>query len=319
MTPREWEVLALVSEGLTNGEIATRLGISESGARFHVSEILSKLGFESRSDAAAWWRTRQGRWSMLPHFTWLATIREAAAAVAVPKIATVLAVPVLIAGAAAAGYGTFHALDSRAGPEPLRVNGAVTSDACASIVTRQCVNEGEDFSTLEEAVAMASFEPSLPTYVPDGFEPVSIRHSRPEFFYTAVESGEFEKGCPRCDPRMSHNDQIGVYFRDAKGTQLVVLQGFPAYMPSHGNAPPGKSGTVRVGESEAVWVEGVPVSGRWDEPQLSLYLELGNVGTGWARLPDGSVMTGSPMSYSITSDDLSLEELVRIAESVSIN
>jgi DNA-binding CsgD family transcriptional regulator len=54
LTPREWEVLALVKEGLTNPQIAQRLGISESGARFHVSEILSKLGVDSRQQAAEW-------------------------------------------------------------------------------------------------------------------------------------------------------------------------------------------------------------------------------------------------------------------------
>jgi DNA-binding CsgD family transcriptional regulator len=54
LTPREWEVLALIQEGLTNPQIAQRLGITEHGARYHVSEILSKLGVESRQEAADW-------------------------------------------------------------------------------------------------------------------------------------------------------------------------------------------------------------------------------------------------------------------------
>jgi DNA-binding CsgD family transcriptional regulator len=54
LTPREQEVLALLQEGLTNEEIADRLGITERGARYHVSEILSKLGVQSRFQAAAW-------------------------------------------------------------------------------------------------------------------------------------------------------------------------------------------------------------------------------------------------------------------------
>jgi DNA-binding CsgD family transcriptional regulator len=54
LTPRESEVLALLREGLTNEQIAGRLGISESGARYHVSEILSKLGVSSREEAARW-------------------------------------------------------------------------------------------------------------------------------------------------------------------------------------------------------------------------------------------------------------------------
>jgi DNA-binding Lrp family transcriptional regulator len=48
--------MALLQEGLTNDEIAERLGISESGARYHVSEILSKLGVASRYEAAESWQ-----------------------------------------------------------------------------------------------------------------------------------------------------------------------------------------------------------------------------------------------------------------------
>jgi DNA-binding CsgD family transcriptional regulator/photosystem II stability/assembly factor-like uncharacterized protein len=54
LTPREWEVLALLREGLSNPEIADRLGISRDGVKFHVSEILTKLGVASREEAAAW-------------------------------------------------------------------------------------------------------------------------------------------------------------------------------------------------------------------------------------------------------------------------
>jgi DNA-binding CsgD family transcriptional regulator len=54
LTPRQQEVLELVREGLTNDEIARRLGISADGAKFHVSEILSRLGVSSRREAAGW-------------------------------------------------------------------------------------------------------------------------------------------------------------------------------------------------------------------------------------------------------------------------
>lgn len=53
LTPREREVLALVRRGLTNEEIAQRLGISLDGAKYHVSQILSKLSVASREEAAA--------------------------------------------------------------------------------------------------------------------------------------------------------------------------------------------------------------------------------------------------------------------------
>src|SRR5688500_19824408 len=54
LTPREWQVLSLLREGLTNEQIALRLGITFDTAKFHVSEILGKLGVETRQEAAAW-------------------------------------------------------------------------------------------------------------------------------------------------------------------------------------------------------------------------------------------------------------------------
>jgi photosystem II stability/assembly factor-like uncharacterized protein len=47
-------VLALLREGLTNEQIAERLGVTYHAARFHVGEILSKLGVSTREEAAAW-------------------------------------------------------------------------------------------------------------------------------------------------------------------------------------------------------------------------------------------------------------------------
>jgi len=51
LTPREIEVLQLLSEGLSNKEIGSRLGISESTAKFHVNSIVGKLGANGRTDA----------------------------------------------------------------------------------------------------------------------------------------------------------------------------------------------------------------------------------------------------------------------------
>ncbi len=53
LTAREREVLGLVRQGLTNEEIADRLGITLDGAKYHVSQILSKLGVATREEAAA--------------------------------------------------------------------------------------------------------------------------------------------------------------------------------------------------------------------------------------------------------------------------
>ena len=51
---REREVATLLAEGLTNGELATRLFISPKTASVHVSNILAKLGMTSRAEIAAY-------------------------------------------------------------------------------------------------------------------------------------------------------------------------------------------------------------------------------------------------------------------------
>jgi DNA-binding NarL/FixJ family response regulator len=51
LTSRELEVLALLSEGLSNKAIASRLEISDSTAKFHVAAILGKLAVGSRAEA----------------------------------------------------------------------------------------------------------------------------------------------------------------------------------------------------------------------------------------------------------------------------
>src|SRR5690242_648895 len=53
LTPREREVIRLVGEGLSNKQIAQRLGIAERTAKFHVRQIMSKLGADNRAQAVA--------------------------------------------------------------------------------------------------------------------------------------------------------------------------------------------------------------------------------------------------------------------------
>src|SRR5207245_11285082 len=60
----EWEVLKFLRQRLSNEQIGERLGITLDGAKYHVSQILSKLDVESREEAAAlslaeprpWWQ-----------------------------------------------------------------------------------------------------------------------------------------------------------------------------------------------------------------------------------------------------------------------
>jgi YVTN family beta-propeller protein len=54
LTRREREVAALVADGLTNQQIASKLFISARTAEYHVEQIRNKFGFHTRSQIATW-------------------------------------------------------------------------------------------------------------------------------------------------------------------------------------------------------------------------------------------------------------------------
>ncbi|MGW5360152.1 ATP-binding protein [Actinopolymorpha pittospori] len=61
LTKRERQVAGLVAEGMTNREVATTLVISQRTAETHVENILTKLGFTSRTQIVAWVAQQQRR------------------------------------------------------------------------------------------------------------------------------------------------------------------------------------------------------------------------------------------------------------------
>ncbi|HSP55164.1 MAG TPA: LuxR C-terminal-related transcriptional regulator [Dehalococcoidia bacterium] len=89
LTAREREVLDLVRLGLTNDEIAGRLGITEAGIKYHVSQILSKLGVTTREEAVAV--------ALAPRRHWWAALPLAAKAVGVVLMVAALAGLALLA------------------------------------------------------------------------------------------------------------------------------------------------------------------------------------------------------------------------------
>lgn len=56
LSPREWEVARVLSEGLTNKGIGKKLGISERTVKAHLTAIFSKLEVSDRTQAAMWVR-----------------------------------------------------------------------------------------------------------------------------------------------------------------------------------------------------------------------------------------------------------------------
>ena len=53
LTHRERDILVMLTEGKTNKEIANQLSLSEGTVRFHVSNILSKMGVSNRTEAVS--------------------------------------------------------------------------------------------------------------------------------------------------------------------------------------------------------------------------------------------------------------------------
>ena len=60
LTARQLQVAALVASGLTNRQIAGRLGIEERSAEGHVERIRKRLGVRSRAQIATWWASAHG-------------------------------------------------------------------------------------------------------------------------------------------------------------------------------------------------------------------------------------------------------------------
>src|SRR5580765_7860732 len=99
LTLREREVMELVRQGLTNDQIAERLNITSDGVKYHVSQVLSKLGVSSRHEAveAAFPHRRRTWWELALASTAL-RIASAAAALVVLVFVVFLLVAVLSSG-----------------------------------------------------------------------------------------------------------------------------------------------------------------------------------------------------------------------------
>jgi DNA-binding CsgD family transcriptional regulator len=83
LTPAEQHVLEHVREGLTNVEIAYRLGISPDGVKYHISNMLGKLELPDRKALAAWRPARE-------HTGWVRRLRGWLPVAAFPKVAGVV-------------------------------------------------------------------------------------------------------------------------------------------------------------------------------------------------------------------------------------
>src|SRR5262249_40984630 len=60
LTPREWQVAALVARGLTNAQIAETLSVSRRTVSTHLEHAFAKLTIQSRAELAAWIARQDG-------------------------------------------------------------------------------------------------------------------------------------------------------------------------------------------------------------------------------------------------------------------
>lgn len=66
LTPREWDVVALVATGRTNAQVGATLGITERTVRKHLTNAYAKLEVTSRTAAAMWYHNTTGSGRFTP-------------------------------------------------------------------------------------------------------------------------------------------------------------------------------------------------------------------------------------------------------------
>ena len=74
LTPGEWRVVHAIKHGMTNQEIAVRQGVTVDAVKYHVTNVMGKLGLTSRRGLR--------NWARLPKATALGRLRAAAAPIA---------------------------------------------------------------------------------------------------------------------------------------------------------------------------------------------------------------------------------------------
>ncbi|HEV8574369.1 MAG TPA: helix-turn-helix transcriptional regulator, partial [Dehalococcoidia bacterium] len=146
LTPREREVLDLIRLGLTNEEIAQRLSITVAGAKYHVSQILSKLGVATREEAAAVaFEERRAWWARWPLWA---------------KIAGAATLVAAVAGLAVLGWGVLRTEGNTKGTlrieGPRRVDGPIGGPREGVAYCLQAVGVASEFERQAQVVIEAS-------------------------------------------------------------------------------------------------------------------------------------------------------------------
>jgi DNA-binding CsgD family transcriptional regulator len=154
-TPRQRQVLELIARGHTNGQIAESLGISFAGAKWHVSEVISRLGVSSREDAGSYWREAHGMRRKARH------VAQAIFSVGAAKLVAA-ATGVAVLGAAIIAVLVLASGDGSGSDDEARAAQPATGTASPAA--------GTATPAIETATVPAAPIPVPTTIVPDGLD-----------------------------------------------------------------------------------------------------------------------------------------------------
>ena len=232
LTPREWEVLGLLRDGLSNPEIAERLGVTRDAVKYHVSEILSKLALASREEAAVWRPTEHPWWAA-------AFAALAGAASRLSPLARIAAVGLSVAALGGLALLAWAVLTTS----------GETKDNASSAVSN---TDAPSPSATGPPTATEGGLPSPPLFLRDApIEPVLLGE---DLEFPAGVAGLFEVGCTECDgPRYG----LARAYRSASGEVVYepLLWTNPRVVGV--DRPHNSLGLPVPDDSSAYWVTGV--------------------------------------------------------------
>lgn len=332
LTQRQRDVLRLIADGRTNPEIAETLGVSLAGAKWHVSEVLSRLGVESREDAAEIWREEN---SLPRRFTTLVR-----GLVGFGGLKLVFG-GVAVAGAIVAGVGAivvFRDLRADGGSEAALTVPALPEFPNAIYTRSQALDVGREMAA--EVVARDNRMSRL-TFQSRPFSPSDLQVTSHDFFEDAalVDTGmpgravDFPTGrniwtaefaASGFDtPGGPGNLRVKVMFEDGTTLLLESWMDTPE-LPLPPGSPPrltekigqfdaaGESWNLVVGENAPTWYLGV----EWGEPGVRMTGRAASVeppiaGTTNEHLiqSDAWIGEGYSVAYGVVSNAVATIEL----------
>ena len=218
LTPREWEVLELIDAGLTNEQIADRLGISFGTAKYHVAEIISKLGVERREEAPdAARRARVPVPALLP-MEWLRS------RFSLPVAAGAIAAAVLLALSVVVLTDVLRDGSATSSPE------GDTSQASADFPDGSTTSASTTFTYSTDQIESYYFEARIEADEDDVLNTMRAWYSKPERW--RFEFGDFAAGIPEEGTLMlSDGEDVWVYNAETNTYSRQAIDSYFAGVP----------------------------------------------------------------------------------------